>query len=175
MGKKELEIYIGGVPPGVRVGIFDERVKRGEPSREIFLEEVGPDSCIHRRIDPSYGGAPVEVVIRCAGYLPYEYLDTIEEGIGLFHAAHLRVDTVYEGIKHNIPSGWNATDEHRKAEREVQRLYRKLRKDNPRERNVKLALDFGAPVVCAGIGFAVDPLIGTVVGRVMVESGVWMS
>lgn len=168
MTRQPLKIFIGGVPPGVRVGVFDERSKKNDDKRVIVLEEVaGASSSIETEVDATYGGVPVKVVVRCAGFLPYEYADTIEKGIGLFHAAHLTVDRHYSGNKHEIPHGWDASAEYRRAEREVQMRYRRFRKDNPRARRTKLALDWGVPLVLAAAGFLFDPVVGTLIGLVV--------
>lgn len=115
MGKKPLKIYVGGVPPGVRVAVFDTRFDQDSEQRTIFNEEAGPEGCIEKEIDPSLGGVRVKVVIRSAGFLLHEYTDTIQDGIGLFHAARMELDGNYSGKQHEIPTGWNAMVEHRKA------------------------------------------------------------
>ncbi len=69
---KGLKIFIGGVPPGVRVGIFDERKEKGTPQRVLLLEEVaGPEHFVETEIDKELGDDPVKVVIRAAGFIPY--------------------------------------------------------------------------------------------------------
>lgn len=50
---------------------------------------------------------------------------------------------------------------------EVQARYRRFRKDNPRARNTKRLLDFGAPIVGTFAGFLLDPAVGTIVGFVV--------
>lgn len=122
-----LNIVIAGVPPGVKVGVFDERKKRGDPDRPILLEESrNPNYVVEKRIDASYAGAKVKVVIRSAGFLPIEFEDTIDRDIGLYHATLLIIDRVYSGTKSEIPGEWNSTAEHRKAEKIIQHRLKQL-------------------------------------------------
>jgi len=126
---KRLKIFISGVPPGVKVDVFDAREEKGSLLRALLLEVVaGPEHSIETEIYKGFEGIPVRVVIRAAGFLPYQYRDTIKDGIGLFHAANLKIDRLYSGSRSKVPDGWNHSLEYRIAERKVQRLYRRFRK-----------------------------------------------
>jgi hypothetical protein len=119
--ERKLRIVIAGVPPGVKIGVFDERKENEDEARQIFLEEVtASDRVIEKEIDASYSGAPVKVVIRSVGFLPVEFYDTIDERIGLLHAAKLEIDRVYSGGDIDVPLGWNSEVEHRKAQKLIQ-------------------------------------------------------
>ena len=101
--------------------MFDERKENEDEARQIFLEEVtASDRVIEKEIDASYSGAPVKVVIRSVGFLPVEFYDTIDERIGLLHAAKLEIDRVYSGGDIDVPLGWNSEVEHRKAQKLIQ-------------------------------------------------------
>ncbi len=126
---KRLKVFIGGVPPGVKVGVFDEREEKGSPLRALLLEVVsGPEHSIETEIYKGFEGVPVRVVIRAAGFLPYRYKDTIKDGIGLFHAVNLEIDRLYSGSRSKVPDGWNPSLEYRAVEKKVQRFYRRFRK-----------------------------------------------
>ncbi len=118
---RRLRIVIAGVPPGVNVGVFDERKEEGDEARPILLEEASSSNyVVETKVDPSYGGVPIKVVIRAAGFLPIEFEDTIDEAKGLFHAARLEVDRIYTGNKSEVPPGWDTEAEHRKAQKVIQ-------------------------------------------------------
>jgi hypothetical protein len=164
----KLMIYIDGVPPGIKVAVFDQRVSREDEARTIVLEEVTePSYSIEAYIDREYGGAPVKVVIRRAGFLPYQYQDTIEEGIGLFHAARLEIDRVFKGTGSGVPAGWNPIVEWREAEKRVQTKYRKFKKDNRRARWMLNVIDYGLIIIGGIIGFLIDPVLGTIIGVIL--------
>lgn len=165
MEKDQIKIYIDGVPPGIGVGIFDLRKGKNSQNREILLQKVkGPDYNIESTIDKSYGGVPVKVVIRAAGFLPYSNETIIENKIGLFHAAKLEIDRIYSGQSKKVPQGWDSNREHREAEQRVQDRYRKFKKYFPGVKVVKNFLDYGVPLLGALIGFFLEPLYGTLAG-----------
>jgi hypothetical protein len=165
---KRLKIFICGVPPGISVSVFDERKEKDSLHRALLLEKVaGPEYSIETEIDREFDGVPVKVLIRAAGFLPYEFKDKIEEGIGLFHAAKLEIDRVYSGSLNRVPDGWNSSYEHRKAEKIAQIRYRRYQKDNKRARWIKRLLDFGFPFLGFIVGFMFDPIIGSLIGLVL--------
>ncbi len=82
----------------------------------------------------------------------------------MFHAAKLEIDRVYDGNRRNVPDGWNPTLEYRRAEKQVQMLYRRYQKDNPRARWIKGLLDWGLPIIGAVAGFMLNRIVGTVIG-----------
>ena len=115
----EIVILIAGIPPGVKVGIFDEEKEKGNPDRPILLEEAArSDYILEKTISESYVGKKVNVVIRSAGFKPYSFKTKIAK-YGLFHAAYLEIDRIYSGTKSKIPSDWNSVNEHRKAEEQI--------------------------------------------------------
>jgi hypothetical protein len=69
---KRLKIFIGGVPPGVKVDVFDAREEKGSLLRALLFEVVaGKEHSIETEIYKGFEGIPVRVVIRAAGFLPY--------------------------------------------------------------------------------------------------------
>lgn len=166
---KNLEICIAGIPEGVRVAVFDERKGKGDDAREIINEMANSEWVVEAEIDKSYGGTPVKVVVRCAGFIPYQYQGHIEPRIGLFHAATLEVDRIYNGDTSNVPRNWDSAQEHRNAETKIQALYRRYRKNNRKARFIKHSLDWGTPIIGALIGLqfgVVGIPIGLIVGYV---------
>ncbi len=160
---KNLKICIAGIPEGVRAAVFDEREEKDGAAREIINETANSEWAVETDLDKSYGGAPVKVVVRCAGFLPYQYQGHIEHGIGLFHAAKLEVDRVYSGDNNRVPENWDSAQEHRNAEVKIQALYRQYRKDNQKARIIKYSLDWGTPIIGAIIG-AQFGFVGMVIG-----------
>jgi len=160
---KNLKICIAGIPEGVRAAVFDERQEKGGATREIINETANSEWVVQTNVDKSYGGAPVKVVVRCAGFLPYQYQGYIEPGIGLFHAAKLEVDRVYGGDNNIVPENWDSAQEHRNAEVKIQALYRQYRKDNRKARIIKYSLDWGIPIIGATIG-AQFGVVGIIIG-----------
>ena len=57
MSKHPLKIYVGGVPPGVRVAVFDTRLDHDCEQRMIVNEVAGSEGFIEKEIDPSLSGA----------------------------------------------------------------------------------------------------------------------
>ena len=167
---KNLKICIAGIPKGVRAAVFDEREGKGDASREIINEMANSEWVVEAEIDKLYGGIPVKVVVRCAGFIPYQYQGHIEPRIGLFHAAKLEVDRVYNGDTSNVPRNWDSAQEHRNAETKIQALYRQYRKDNRKARIIKNSLDWGTPIIGALIGMkfgVVGIPIGLIIGYVV--------
>ena len=160
---KKLRVYIAGVPTGINVGIFDTREAKGSPNRVIITQPANSDWVVDTRIDAQYGGVPVKVVIRGVGFKFYEYPTTIELGIGLFHAANLEVDRVYNGANSKVLSGWDSAIQHRKAEEKILEYHRQFRKDNSQARTIKYVLDIGSPIVGGLIGLAWFP-VGSIIG-----------
>jgi hypothetical protein len=167
---KNLKIIIAGLPEGVQAAVFDERQGPAHPKRELINDVADSDGIIQVGVPRNLDGIPVKVVVRCAGFLPYEYGGRLEPGIDLFHAARLAVDHVYSGDASKVPPGWDSAQEHREAEEQIQRLYRHFRKDNRRARWIKNSFDWGGPVVgaIAGLPFGIfGVIIGLVVGYVL--------
>jgi hypothetical protein len=163
---RNLKIIIAGLPEGVRAAVFDERKAAADPGRELINSTANSEGIIESSVPRSLGGISVKVVIRCAGFLPYEYIGQLEPGIGLFHAAQLEVDHVYSGNASAIPPSWDSAQEHRRAEEKIQHLHRQFRKDNRRARCIKNTLDWGGPLVGAIIGLPFG-IYGAIVGLVV--------
>jgi len=162
-----LKIVIAGIPEGVRTAIFDESKEKSDDKRQIVNSLANSDWIVSKEVKNSFNGIPVCVVIRCSGFLPYQYRTTLEPGIGLFHAARLEIDQVYNGKDSKVPENWNTAQEHRKAEEKIQTLYRQFRKDNKATRRLKTVLDWGGPILgtISGLPFGIwGAIIGLVVG-----------
>lgn len=112
----ELTILFSGVPPGVKVGVFEPHGESEGSKNEILLETTTRhDYVLEKQIPQSLIGKKVRVVIRSAGFKPYSF-DTEIERYGLYHAAYLIVDNVYSGSQSEVPPKWDTLKEHRKAE-----------------------------------------------------------
>lgn len=113
-----LRIVVAGVPPGVKVGVFDETESPGgSPADAIMLVEAESDDyVVAQEVPASLAGRDVRLVIRSAGFLPITAFAKIDPQHGLLHAARLEVDHNYSGSQSEVPDDWNADAENRKAQ-----------------------------------------------------------
>jgi len=147
MTESNLNIVIAGVPPGVKVGVFNENVEKRSEERAILLQEAeNPEYIVTKSIPKSLAGTPVKVVIRSYGFLPQEFTTTIDPELGLYHAARLDIDRVVSPPTPDVPNGWNAQVEHRKAEIKIQELINEAKAVSPNETENTLLAYASTPI-----------------------------
>lgn len=147
MTDNNLNIVIAGVPPGVKVGVFNENAEKRTKERTILLQEAeNSEYIVTKSIPKSFAGTPVKVVIRSYGFLPREFITTIDSELGLYHAARLDIDRNVSPPTPDVPDGWNAQIEHRKAETKIQDLITDAKSTSPNKTESTLQAFASKPI-----------------------------
>lgn len=161
------KVFINGLRENcTRILLADLSKLKGEQGRELINKIANDKGVVEGKIDKSFIGKKVKLVIRDAPFI-YDDDGIIEvDKLGVFHTAKLKKESNFNGNIDDPPSynAWDSTGRFREGQREARQLYRSIRRINEMAIVVSLILLIFGPVVGLVFGSIEGVLASIAVG-----------